>query len=63
MSGEGKFAITPMTMGLRLAGTAEFGSLDAPPNYDRAKILLKHAARVLPGINIDVHTEWMGHRP
>jgi len=63
MSGEGKFAMTPMSMGLRLAGTAEFASLDAPPNYDRAKVLLKHASRVLPGINTDVHTEWMGHRP
>ncbi len=63
MSGEGKFAITPMAMGLRLAGTAEFAGLDAPPNYDRARILLRHAARVLPGINTENHTEWMGHRP
>jgi len=63
MSGEGKFAITPMSMGLRLAGTAEFASLDAPSNYNRAKVLLGHASRVLPGINTDLHTEWMGHRP
>ena len=63
MSGEGKFAITPMAMGMRFAGTAEFASLDAPPNYDRAKVLLKHASRVLPGINTEIHTEWMGHRP
>jgi len=63
MSGEGKFAMTPMAMGMRLAGTAEFASLDAPPNYDRAKVLLKHASRVLPGINTKDYTEWMGHRP
>ncbi len=63
MSGEGKFAITPMAMGLRLAGTAEFASLEAPPNYQRARVLLKHAARVLPGVNTDDHTVWMGHRP
>ncbi len=63
MSGEGKFAVTPMTMGLRLAGTAEFASLDAPPNYDRAKVLLRHASRILPGVNTEIHTEWMGHRP
>ena len=63
MSGEGKFAMTPMSMGMRLAGTAEFARLDAPANYDRAKVLLKHASRVLPGINTENCTEWMGHRP
>ena len=30
------FGITPMSDGLRLAGTVEFGGLTAPPNYARA---------------------------
>ena len=33
-----KFAITPMEIGLRLAGTVELAGLDAPPNYERARV-------------------------
>src|SRR5260221_2352960 len=37
--GEGKFATTPMEMGLRFAGTVELAGLNAPPDWRRAKIL------------------------
>jgi D-amino-acid dehydrogenase len=57
------FATAPMEMGLRLAGTAEYGGLDAAPNWGRARVLLKHAARMYPGVSISSFTEWMGHRP
>src|SRR5690606_16937176 len=33
---ERKFIMTPMTDGLRLAGTVEFAGLDSPPNMARA---------------------------
>lgn len=61
--GDYKFAVTPMAMGLRFAGTAEFAALDSPPNYARARVLLRHAARMFPGIRLDDYTEWMGQRP
>jgi D-amino-acid dehydrogenase len=61
--GDYKFAVTPMAMGLRFAGTAEFAALDSPPNYARARMLLRHAARMFPGIPLDDYTEWMGQRP
>lgn len=54
---------TPMSGGLRLAGTLEFASLDAPPDYRRADMLLPMAKRMLPGLNGAVATRWMGHRP
>lgn len=55
--------ITPMRDGLRVAGTAEFARVDAPPDYRRAQALLRHAQRFLPGLEGEEVTEWMGQRP
>lgn len=55
--------ITPMRDGLRVAGTAEFARIDAEPDYRRARILLQHAQRFLPGLGGEGVTEWMGQRP
>jgi D-amino-acid dehydrogenase len=57
------FYATPMENGLRLAGTAEFAGLEAPPDYGRAKILLRHAEAMFPGLRTAGATEWMGSRP
>ncbi len=57
------FIATPMTMGLRLAGTAEFAPIDAPPDWNRARVLLKHAKTMFPGVRTEQFTEWMGSRP
>lgn len=58
-----KFAATPMEDGLCLAGTVEFAGVDAPPNYERARILLERGRQMLPGIRADGHSVWMGCRP
>jgi len=55
--------MTPMRDGLRVAGTAEFARIDASPDYRRAKVLLRHAQRFLPGLSGSEVTEWMGQRP
>ncbi len=60
---EGKFFVTPMEMGLRIAGQAEFAGIDAEPNYTRADILAKHLQRMLPDIRTTQGTQWMGRRP
>jgi len=57
------FVMTPLDGGLRVAGTAEFAALDAEPNYQRAKDLLKHASDYLDGLKTEGVTEWMGQRP
>ena len=65
--GEDQFVMTPMSMGLRLAGTVEMGGLDAEPNMARARVLLTKARRVLPALEregvLEGKTEWSGHRP
>jgi D-amino-acid dehydrogenase len=58
-----KFAITPMSMGLRIAGTVEFAGLGDPPNYERVNKMVKSCHTILNGLNSEYHTQWMGHRP
>lgn len=60
---EGKFFVTPMEMGLRIAGQAEFAGIYAEPDYARADILAQHMRRMLPGIGSVDCTKWMGRRP
>jgi D-amino-acid dehydrogenase len=56
-------AITPMRMGLRFAGTAEFAGLNSEPNWGRARKLTDVAKSVFPGISTEGYTEWAGDRP
>jgi D-hydroxyproline dehydrogenase len=64
---ERKFIITPMAAGTRLAGTVEFGGLEAAMSPERADCLLPHAKALLPGIFADAKASqgqrWMGFRP
>jgi D-amino-acid dehydrogenase len=67
MSVDDKFVVTPMETGLRFAGTVEFAGLDAPPDWNRARVLLKQGLAMYPGLARDVPEErlskWMGFRP
>ncbi len=59
------FYITPMTSGLRLAGTTEFSSADhnENPNWRRSIILKRHIKTLMPGVTGKETSHWMGHRP
>jgi D-amino-acid dehydrogenase len=48
---------------LRVAGTVEIAGLDAPPNEERAKILVGHAKRMFPALKGENVRYWMGFRP
>jgi D-amino-acid dehydrogenase len=63
MWAEKKFLTTPMEMGVRIAGTAEFAGLEAPPDYRRADMLVEQAAEMWAGLDGSNGTKWMGHRP
>jgi D-amino-acid dehydrogenase len=67
MDAEAKFVATPMEDGLRMAGTVEFAGLEAPPDWRRARILLRHGQVMFPGLPSGVSEDrvalWMGFRP
>lgn len=63
MSPAQKILVTPMQCGLRAAGLVEFDGLKAAPDYRRARTLLKHINALFPAVEVQAHTEWMGHRP
>ena len=58
-----QFAVTPMEMGLRVAGTEELGLADDTPDWRRAEVLKRQARRMFPNANLDESTRWMGPRP
>ncbi len=57
------FIATPMAVGLRIAGTVEFGGLEAPPDMRRARALLRHGRALFPGLCDSGASTWMGFRP
>ncbi len=60
---ERSFVATPLSCGLRIGGTAEFGGLDAVADHKRSKALVKLASLYLPGLRAAGGLEWAGHRP
>lgn len=68
-SADRKFIITPMSHGLRLAGTVEFAGLKQKANMKRATMLYQHAKQLLTQIPpLEENAEgskncWLGFRP
>jgi len=61
---ERKFIMTPMTDGLRLAGTVEFAGLHSPPNMARAWQLHRLSQGLFAqDLTVEGATPWMGFRP
>jgi D-amino-acid dehydrogenase len=63
LAGDFSVAITSMAMGLRVAGTAELGGLTLPPDPRRVAVLRHAVRRLLPDVQADGGSEWMGFRP
>lgn len=60
---DAKVFATPMEMGVRIAGQAEFSGIYAEPNYQRAEVLETHMKRMFPAVRTSDSTKWMGRRP
>jgi len=60
---EAMFVATPLTLGLRIGGAAEFAGIDAAPNFQRSDALLKLSRKYLPSADSTDQKQWMGHRP
>jgi D-amino-acid dehydrogenase len=52
-----------MNVGLRVAGTAEFAGIGAPPNWERAELLKRQAKRMFPALELTNVSRWAGDRP
>lgn len=63
MHADKAFIVTQMAMGLRVAGTVEIAGVDAPPNYDRARLLTDHVRAMFRDLPEAVPEYWMGCRP
>lgn len=64
-SAERSFIMTPMSQGLRLAGTVEFAGIKRKMNNKRALALLPNARALLHPSTASLHAKstWMGCRP
>jgi glycine/D-amino acid oxidase-like deaminating enzyme len=61
---ERKFIMTPMSEGLRLAGTVEFAGLEKPPSMERAWQLHRLSQGLFRrDLSAEAATPWMGFRP
>ncbi len=53
----------PMEDGLRLTSMAEFAAIEAAPDYARAERIFAAARELIPGLDAEGATEWVGSRP
>lgn len=60
---EESFLATPISGGLRLAGTVELARAEAAPNWRRADQLAALARRYIPNLDGVAKDRWMGCRP
>jgi D-amino-acid dehydrogenase len=60
---DAKVFVTPMEMGVRVAGQAEFAGIYAEPDHRRAQVLEIHMKRMFPQVRTADSTRWMGRRP
>lgn len=56
------FVVTPLVRGVQVGGAVEFTGLDAPPNFERAAVLLAKAKALHAGPATAGGTQWMGFR-
>ncbi len=58
-----KFVATSMEMGLRCAGVAEFAQIESSPSKKRLRALQHCSKQLLPEINENQISTWVGSRP
>ncbi|MEO0372806.1 MAG: FAD-dependent oxidoreductase [Pseudomonadota bacterium] len=59
----GKFGVTPMSSGLRCAGTVELGDTTPTPNRAALHLISDHVTKSFPDLRYDEAEEWLGFRP
>lgn len=57
------FVAVPLENAIRVGGAVELAGLKRPPDFRRARAMLKKAEAFLPGLKTEGGREWMGYRP
>lgn len=57
------FVISPMETGLRVTSQVELANVDAAPNYQKIRSFLPQVQRMLPSVEPQEQSCWMGPRP
>jgi D-amino-acid dehydrogenase len=60
---ERKAIMTPMSVGLRMTSTVEFGGLALAPDPRRWELIERHLKALVPSMPTGGATRWMGYRP
>jgi len=61
---ERAFGVTPMIDNIRVAGFMEIAGLDAAPDMKRENVLISHAKRLFPALDLSMKKSfWLGMRP
>ncbi|CUH60625.1 NAD(P)/FAD-dependent oxidoreductase [Thalassobacter stenotrophicus] len=63
MDVDAKIVASSMVDGIRVAGSSEFAAVDAPADPSKERLLARQARAMLPDLNPDAMTTWMGRRP
>lgn len=63
LSADRYVSVTPMREGIRVGGFAEFAPPGAPLDRRRAATIAKIGQSLIPGLDSDRRTEWVGSRP
>ena len=61
--GELSFCLSPQETGVRIASQDEFAGVEAPPDYRRIRALLPQAKRMVPSLEAEEQSVWLGRRP
>jgi D-amino-acid dehydrogenase len=57
------FVICPMELGLRVTSQVELADVDAPADYRKIQSFLPDVQQMLPSVEPDIQSCWMGPRP
>jgi D-amino-acid dehydrogenase len=63
VSADRSVSVIQMHEGIRATGVAEFAAPDAPPDMRIADMVMRHAKALVPGLQGEPASRWMGPRP
>ena len=63
VNGDSSFVLSPMETGMRMTSQVEISGVDDPPDYQRIRHLTRLARSMLPDLDTQEESVWMGCRP